>query len=89
MARRIAVDLLKKHKAKFVKVKLAYAIGKAQPVMAAGEIQEVGSRKYEVGISKQYDLTPGGIKKLLKLNHPIYKKTALWGHFGRDFIWDK
>ncbi|MBI4363778.1 MAG: methionine adenosyltransferase domain-containing protein [Candidatus Doudnabacteria bacterium] len=83
MARKIAVDLLKKHKAHEVKVKLAYAIGKPYPVMAT-----VIRDSMTVGVPKSYDLSPAGIKKLLKLTRPIFAKTAIWGHFGRGFLWD-
>jgi S-adenosylmethionine synthetase len=84
MARKIAVDLLKKYKAKEVLVKLAYVIGKKEPVMAAAIIDGK-----EMPVPRNYDLTPQGIIKFLKLNRPIYAKTAVWGHFGRGFLWDK
>ncbi|HLD96222.1 MAG TPA: methionine adenosyltransferase domain-containing protein [Patescibacteria group bacterium] len=81
MCRRIAVDLLKKHKAKKVKTKLAYAIGVKDPVMAVAEID--GQETPIEG----YDVTPRGIIELLKLDQPIYAETARWGHFGRNFSW--
>ncbi len=81
MARRIAVDLLKKNKAKEVFVKLAYAIGKAEPVMASVVIDGV---EQEI---KNYDLTPAGIRKYLKLDQVKYANTCTWGHFGRGFSW--
>jgi S-adenosylmethionine synthetase len=84
MARKIAVDLLRKHKAGEVLVKLAYAIGKPQPLMAVATID-----LKETEIPKRYDLTPAGIIKFLKLDRPIYAKTSTWGHFGRGFPWDK
>lgn len=84
MARKIAVDLLKQNNAKEVLVKLAYAIGQAQPVMAVALIDGK-----ETVIPSVYELTPAGIKKLLKLDNPIYAQTANWGHFGRGFTWDK
>ncbi|MDP4001349.1 MAG: methionine adenosyltransferase domain-containing protein [bacterium] len=84
MARKIAVDLLKRKKAKTVKVKLAYAIGEPKPVMSRAIIDSK-----EVPVPSEYDLTPEGIRKLLKLDRPIYTKTSLWGHFGNNFIWDK
>lgn len=83
MARKIAVDLLKQNKAFEVLVKLAYAIGKPEPVMISA-IQD----RIALQLSKDYDLTPAGIRKLLKLDQPIYAKTAIWGHFGRGFTWD-
>lgn len=84
MARKIAVDLLKKYKAKEVLVKLAYVIGKKEPVMAVAIIDGK-----EMPVPKNYYLTPQDIIKFLKLNQPIYAKTAVWGHFGRGFLWDK
>lgn len=82
MARRIAVDLLKKHNAKEVYTKLAYAIGKSEPVMAVAIID--GN---EVDIT-DYDLTPIGIRKHLKLDQVKFKDTCTWGHFGRNFSWN-
>jgi len=81
MCRKIAVDLLKKHKAKEVRTKLAYAIGVNDPVMAQAEIDG------ETVPIEGYDLTPRGIIKLLGLDRPIYAETARWGHFGRNFPW--
>jgi S-adenosylmethionine synthetase len=82
MARRIAIDLIQKYKADEVLVKLAYAIGKKEPVMALAFIDGK-----EISIPKKYDLSPQGIIKFLKLKRPIFAKTAVWGHFGRGFIW--
>jgi len=83
MARRIAVDLLRKNEANEVYVYLAYAIGVAQPVMATAIID---GKEVEV---TGYDLTPAGIVELLDLKKPIFEKTAEWGHFGNGFSWDK
>jgi S-adenosylmethionine synthetase len=82
MARRIAVDLLKKHNAKEVYTKLAYVIGKSEPVMAVSIID--GVEREIVG----YDLTPKGIYKHLKLDEVKFKDTCNWGHFGRGFSWE-
>ena len=84
MARKIAVDLLRERRASEVLVKLAYAIGKKECLMA---VAVVDGREGEV--PKRYDLTPQGIIRNLKLNRPIYSRTAKWGHFGRGFVWDK
>lgn len=81
MARKIAVDLVKKG-AQEAFVKLAYAIGKAEPVMAVA----VADGK-EIPVAG-YDLTPRGIKKFLNLNNVKFAETAQWGHFGRGFEWD-
>ena len=82
MARRIAVDYLKKHKAKEVFCYLAYAIGVAQPVEATVHID---GRPHDV---EGYDLTPKGIIEYLDLLKPQYEPTARWGHFGNGFTWD-
>ncbi len=82
MARKIAVDLLKRHKAKEVYTKLAYAIGRPKPVMAVSVID--GVERDIVG----YDLTPRGIYNHLKLDEVKFKDTSNWGHFGRDFTWE-
>jgi S-adenosylmethionine synthetase len=82
MARKIAVDLLKKNHTNNVLVKLGYAIGKPLPVMATAIIDRI-----EIPIIN-YDLTPAGIKNLLDLDQPMYADTANWGHFGRKFKWD-
>lgn len=83
MARRIAVDILRKEKAHEVFVRLAYAIGYDKPVEATAIID---GESYEV---QGYDLTPNGIIKYLKLRRPIYSQTAEYGHFGNGFDWDK
>ncbi len=82
MARRVAVQLLKERKASTVHTKLAYAIGKAEPVMAVVVVD---------GIEEEitgYDLTPRGIREALKLDTVRYTDTCTWGHFGRGFEWD-
>ncbi len=82
MARRIAVDYLEaRPEAKVVLVKLAYAIGYKEALMAVATVD---------GIPEEitgYDLTPNGIKTFLGLEAPIYADTAAWGHFGRGFSW--
>lgn len=83
MARRVAVDYLRQRHAHEVLVRLAYAIGKAEPlektVIIDGKPEEITG----------YDLTPRGIIKYLDLKRPIYAKTAEYGHFGEEFDWDK
>jgi len=82
MARRVAVDYLEKYpEAEKVLVKLAYAIGHPDALMAVAIVDGVPE---EV---EGYDLTPKGIKSFLQLDAPIYKDTAAWGHFGRGFNW--
>ena len=83
MARRIAVDYLKNRNAHEVLVRLAYAIGYAEPlektVIIDGKAEEI----------EGYDLTPNGIIKFLDLKRPIYEETAKYGHYGHGFPWDK
>ena len=81
MARRIAVDLLEKEHAGVVSVKLAYAIGRSEPVMATAIVD--GNERAVEG----YDLTPQGIRAFLRLDEVDWPATAAWGHFGRGFSW--
>lgn len=82
MARRIAVDYLKKHKAGDVYCYLAYAIGVAEPLEATVVVD--GRPR----LVKGYDLTPKGIINRLSLRQPQFEETARWGHFGHGFSWD-
>ena len=82
MARRIAVDHLRKDPSiQVARVKLAYAIGKKDPVMA---IAELDGKETPV---TSYDLTPAGIRAFLALDKVRWSETASWGHFGREFSW--
>lgn len=83
MARRIAVDYLRKHNAREVFVRLAYAIGHAAPLESTVIIDGTTEK------IKGYDLTPQGIINHLSLKRPIYEPTARYGHFGEGFDWDK
>ncbi len=82
MARRVAVDYLRKYNAKEVFVRLAYAIGVAQPVQATAIVD---GKEMQI---EGYDLTPKGIITALELDKPVFAKTAEWGHFGNGFKWD-
>lgn len=82
MARRIAVDYLEKYpEAQTVLVKLAYAIGHPEALMAVAIVDGVPEKV------EGYDLTPRGIASFLELEKPVYRDTAAWGHFGRGFTW--
>ncbi len=81
MARKIAVDFISAG-AKEAFVKLAYAIGVPEPVMAIAIVDGK-----EIPITG-YDLTPRGIRELLRLDEVTYAETAMWGHFGRGCGWD-
>jgi S-adenosylmethionine synthetase len=76
-------------------VQVSYAIGVAEPTsisaqtFGTGKIEE--SRIVEL-IREHFDLSPGGLVKMLDLLRPIYAKTAAYGHFGREepeFTWEK
>lgn len=79
-------------------IQLSYAIGVSQPLSIYIDLfdgEDKKSKKIEEIISKNFNLSPRGIRELLKLNKPIYKKTAAYGHFGRQseddgsFSWEK
>lgn len=83
MARKIAVDYLRRFQASEVYVYLAYAIGYDQPLQATAIVD---------GVQKEiegYNLTPNGIIEALDLKRPIYEQSARYGHFGHaEFPWE-
>ena len=84
MARKIALDYLRKREASEVFTRLAYAIGYDQPLEASIIID--GKQEAVVG----YDLSPRGIIKQLDLTKPQFEATARYGHFGHgEFSWEK
>ena len=79
-------------------IQLSYAIGVSQPLSIYVNLYNDDpklSEKVEGVIRKNIDLSPRGIREILKLNNPIYKKSASYGHFGRipgqdgSFSWEK
>jgi S-adenosylmethionine synthetase len=76
-------------------IQVAYAIGVAQPVSVLVNTFGTGripDSELDSVILKEIDMTPRGIIKRLDLRRPIYRKTAAYGHFGRndrDFTWEK
>ena len=95
MARYIAKNIVASGICDKVEVQLAYAIGVAHPVSIF--VETFGTSKVDEGeivktIKEEFRLTPNGIIETLDLSRPIYKKTAAYGHFGRedeDFTWEK
>jgi S-adenosylmethionine synthetase len=94
MARYIAKNVVASGLADRCEVQLAYAIGVAEPVsvlvdtFGTGKISEAELQKL---VRENFSLTPKGIIEALDLRRPIYKKTAAYGHFGRndkDFRWE-
>ena len=79
-------------------IQLAYAIGVSKPLsifikLADGDENKI--EKIKEIINKNFDLSPRGIREMLKLNNPIYEVTSAYGHFGRkptnkgEFSWEK
>ena len=93
MARFIAKNIVAAHIAERCQVTLAYAIGQKDPVMV--DVNTFGTCALceddciAEGVRRAYDLTPAGIIKQLDLLNPIYSRTAVGGHFGREgFSWE-
>src|SRR5690606_27741591 len=87
MARYIAKNIIAAQLAEKCEVQLAYAIGIPEPVSIL--IDTKGTEKTDLErierlVGKHFPLTPRGIIDHLKLRRPIYKKTAAYGHFGRN-----
>jgi S-adenosylmethionine synthetase len=95
MARYIAKNIVSSGLASKCEVQLAYAIGVAEPVSIMVDTFNTGKineEKIESQVREIFDTTPLGIIETLLLKRPIYKKTAAYGHFGRndpDFSWEK
>ena len=76
-------------------VQLSYAIGVAQPTSIMVDTfgtGKVSNEEMVAIIRENFDLRPKGIVQMLDLLRPIYRKTAAYGHFGRDedtFSWEK
>jgi S-adenosylmethionine synthetase len=88
MCRFVAKNLVASGRAKKALVSVAYAIGRAEPVMVAA-FDESG-RDLLSEIAQKYDFRPRAIIERLGLAKPIYQKTATYGHFGNsDYPWEK
>ena len=79
-------------------IQLSYAIGVSKPLsiyVKLGDNDQGLTAKVEKIIQNNFDLSPRGIRELLKLNKPIYEITSSYGHFGRkptnkgEFSWEK
>lgn len=94
-ARHLAKNIVAAKVAKECMIQLSYAIGVAQPVSIYVDTNGTGrvaDNKIAAFIKKNVNLTPKGIMERLKLRRPIYRKTAAYGHFGRnekEFTWEK
>ena len=95
MARYVAKTIVAAKLADRCELQLAYCIGVREPVsvmvntFGTGKVPE---QRLEQAVEKTFDLTPAGIIRDLKLRRPIYRKTAVYGHFGRNengFTWEE
>ncbi|MDE0880634.1 MAG: methionine adenosyltransferase, partial [Sphingomonas bacterium] len=97
VARYLAKNVVAAGLARRCTIQLSYAIGIAEPLSVYVDTHGTGTvseAKLEEVLPKLVRLTPKGIREHLKLNAPIYAKTAAYGHFGRDpegdhFTWEK
>ncbi|MBA4451854.1 MAG: methionine adenosyltransferase [Nitrosopumilaceae archaeon] len=95
MCRYIAKNIVAAELAERCEVQLAYAIGVAEPVslyVNTFGTNKIPEEKIEELVRENFDMKPSGIISTLDLKRPIYKKTAAYGHFGRnepEFNWEK
>ena len=97
-ARYLAKNIVSSGAAEKCLIQIAYAIGVSKPLsifVNLGDKNEVKVKKIMEIIDKNFDLSPRGIREMLKLNNPIYQVTSAYGHFGRkptnkgEFTWEK
>ncbi len=94
-ARWVAKNIVAAGLAERCEVQLAYAIGVSKPLSIMVDTfgtSAYGDQRIEAAVEKVFDLRPGAIIRELDLFRPIFKKTAAYGHFGRDdkdFTWEK
>src|SRR5574342_583983 len=94
-ARYVAKNIVAAGIADRVEVQVAYAIGVAHPLSVNVETfgtAKIADEKIAALINEFFDLRPGAIIRDLGLRKPIYRKTAAYGHFGRDdikFPWER
>src|SRR4051795_6711585 len=94
-ARHVAKNVVAAGLAERAEVQVAYAIGVAHPVSVMVETfgtEKIGRGQIQQLIDEHFDLRPGAFREALNLHRPIYQKTAVYGHFGRedhDFTWER
>ena len=95
MARHVAKNVVAAGLAKRCEIQLAYSIGVAQPVSVLVDTfgtEAIPQKRISEIVREMFDLRPAAIIEYLDLLRPIFKKTACYGHFGRndpDFTWEK
>ncbi len=86
--RYVARQLVKRGLCHHATVRVAYAIGRAEPVMV--DVEGDGDDGLHEAVQKEFDFRPKAIIERLDLRKPIYRQTAMNGHFGNpDFPWEK
>lgn len=94
-ARWVAKNIVAAGIADRCEIQLSYAIGVAKPLSINVETfgtGKIADEKIAAIVGENFDLRPGAIIERLGLRRPIFRKTAYWGHFGRedaDFTWEK
>src|SRR5690606_29691644 len=92
-ARYVAKNVVAAGLADRCEIQVSYAIGVAKRTSVTVETfgtAKVSEDKIVEAVNKHFDLRPYGIIQMLDLLRPIYKRTASYGHFGRDeFPWEK
>jgi S-adenosylmethionine synthetase len=95
MARHVAKNIVAAGLADKVELQIAYAIGMPDPVSIMADTMGTGKVEEDVlvaAVREVFPLTPKGIIEYLNLRRPIFKKTAAYGHFGRnepEFTWER
>jgi S-adenosylmethionine synthetase len=95
MCRYIAKNIVSAGLAERCEVQVAYAIGVAEPVslmVSTFGTSKIPEEQIENLVRKHFDMRPAAIISQLKLKRPIYRKTAAYGHFGRnepEFSWEQ
>ena len=97
-ARYLAKNIVSAGLSKKCLIQLAYTIGVSKPLSIFVKLEEGDENKVDSVkkiIDQNFDLSPRGIREMLKLNNPIYEITSSYGHFGRkpsnkgEFTWEK
>ena len=94
-ARWVAKNVVAAGLADRCEVQVAYAIGMARPISVMVDTfgtNQVPEEDIERAVNEVFDLRPGAIIAQLDLRRPIYRKTASYGHFGRElpeFTWER
>ncbi len=92
IARYLAKNIVASKIASRCEIQLGFAIGIAYPVSLYVDTFGTGLVDDDIitkAIWDNFDLSPRGFIDQLKLEGPVYKETAAYGHFGRDFSWEK